>query len=565
MNARPLPLLAMLLVASLPALAAAPADSAKTPDAKPLLAAPASSLPDLARGQRAASEGRTADAERDLLPLAERGYPEARYALAKLYGRLDTAPAAALAIRWYRSVLDDRPEVALPLARLLLREPTPAALAEADSLLNQAWSQRSEVDALAGLIRLYSEYPELDRKQALARLAARAEKLDRAETNLALIHWYRATPELSSTLDGKPLGHPERLVALCRKSLDLAPECYLDLLAAARSSGDRGQIRTLAAALLSQLGAGRVTDNVAASAVRVLLSDVDGALAEELAPRVSDLPEDDNPLPPGPAQTAVAAAVAASPQACAATPVGVAKAAPPAAAKPAAATEAQGKTSQALGAEPELAEPILRRLLAGAVPAQVLAAALIVRYPYLAPDVEVEPLLKAGVAQHLPQAPLYLGQLYLEGQRAARDPAAALAALQTALAEPETAVAAEFNLGRLYQAGYLDEVDPLLARDHLLRAARAGHRAADSALARLYASGKGICPNLGYARLFARLGAEGGAVPVRQLLAALEQAMSPEQLQASDALLSEERAARAGLAARPGSTARAPATTGTSS
>lgn len=562
MNTRSLPLLA-LLVASLPLLAAAPADGGKPEPAagRPLLAAPASSLPDLARGQRAASEGRTADAERDLLPLAERGYPEARYALAKLYGRLDTAPAAALAIRWYRSVLAEKPDVALPLARLLLREPTPAALAEAESLLAKAWSQRSEIDALACLIRLYSEHPELDRKQALAAYAARAEKLDRAETNLALIHWYRATPELSSTFSGKPLGHPERLVALCRKSLDLAPECYVDLLSAARSGSDRGQLRTLAAALLSQLGAGRVTDQVAASAVRVLLSDVDGALAEELAPRVSDLPEDDNPLPPSPAQSAVVA----SSSTCSTTPVGVAKAMPPAAAKPAAAPEAPGKASQALGAEPELAEPILRRLLAGAVPAQVLAAALIVRYPYLAPDVDVEPLLKAGVAQHLPQAPLYLGQLYLEGQRAARDPAAALAALQTALAEPETAVAAEFNLGRLYQAGYLDEVDPVLARDHLLRAARAGHRAADSALARLYASGKGICPNLGYARLFASLGAEAGAAAIQQLLAALEQAMSPEQLQASDALLRQERAARDRIAAHPDSTARAPATTGTSS
>jgi TPR repeat protein len=556
MNSRPL--LALLLAASLPVLAAAPADRGQAPDAadKPLLAAPASSLPDLARGQRAASEGRTADAERDLLPLAERGYPEARYALAKLYGRLDTAPAAALAIRWYRSVLNDKPDVALPLARLLLREPTPVALGEAESLLSKAWSQRSEIEALAGLIRLYSEHPELDRKQALAGLAARAEKLDRAETNLALIHWYRATPELSSKLGGKLLSHPERLVALCRKSLDLAPECYVDLLDAARGKGDRAQIRTLAAALLSQYGSGRVSDQVAASAVRMLLSDADGALDEELAPKVSDLPEDDNPLPPSPAQTAVAA----SQQACAAAPVGLNKAAPPAAtAKPAAAAEVAAKASQALGAEPELAEPILRRLLAGAVPAQLLAASLIVRYPYLAPDVDVEPLLKAGVAQHLPQAPLYLGQLYLEGQRAPRDPAAALAALQTAAAEPETAVAADFNLGRLYQAGYLDEVDPAQARDHLLRAARAGHRAADSALARLYASGKGICPNLGYARLFARLGAEGGAATIRQLLAVLEQAMSPEQLQASDRLLREE------LAARPGRTAPSTATTGTSS
>lgn len=536
----------LALAALLACGAASAAEHAPPKDGAGLLVSGAAGLPDLARGQQAAAAGRTADAERDLVPLAERGYLEAQYALAKLYGHMETPEATARAITWYRRVLPKKPEVQLPLARLLLRDPQPAARNEAEDLLRKAWTQRSEVDALAALIRLYSEFPEQDRGNRLAGYAARAEKLDRAETNLALLHWYRATPALD--------GHPARLVALCRKSLDLAPECYVDLVSAARAAGNAAEVQSLGAALLSQLGAGRVTATVGATFARALLADAEGTLGEDPPPVVSDLAEDDNPAaftspPASAAQSCAQAPVTAGAPAPVTAPVPAAATAPvPAtAAAPAATAAATAKAAppaSAANAEPQLAEAILRRLLAGTPEARVLAAGVIVRFPYLAPDVEPEALLQAGLKQGVAPAALYLGELYLGGHRARRDPVAAREALAQAASIPATAIPAEFYLGRLYQAGYLDEVDPAQARDHLLKAARAGYLAADSALARLYASGKGICPNHRYAWVFARLGAAGGSEPIRQLLAALQQAMPPEELRAGEALLREERAAR---------------------
>ena len=111
--------------------------------------------------------------------------------------------------------------------------------------------------------------------------------------------------------------------------------------------------------------------------------------------------------------------------------------------------------------------------------------------------------MQAGLKQRLADATLYLGELYLKGDRATRDPRKALRFLQRAAHQPASALAAQYYIGRLYQFGYLDEVDPQQALDHLLYAARRGYVSADSALARFFASGKGLLSEPRYAFVFA--------------------------------------------------------------
>jgi alginate biosynthesis protein AlgK len=495
-----------------------------------LIISGAAGLPDLARGEQAAAEGRHEDAERDLLPLAERGYLAAQFGLAKLYSGWERPDAADKAIRWYRVVLPKMPTVQVPLARLLLRDmPSPSARNAAEQLMRKAWTQREEIEALAGLLKLYREYPDQDRGHHFAADVAKAERLDRAETNLALLSWYRATPRIE--------GHPERLLALCRKTLNLAPECYVDLATAARNHGDRPTVRRLGGTLLSQLRAGVVPATVAASFARSVISDSNPDLIDEAPLVLADLPEDNTPPDTN-------AAPPATQGSCPEAPINWTLTPPAANALPAT-TTARASASAPLIPEPELADAIVHRLLDGPLPMQVLAAGIIVRFPSLAPEVPLEPLLLAGRKQGVDDAALYLGQLYIGGQRALRQPAMAREAFEAAAQQPMTAVTGEYYLGRLYQSGYLDEVDPRQARDHLLRAARAGYISADAALAHLYSSGKGVCPNRRYAYVFARLGAQDGTAPALALLENLRKTLTADELRAGDALLREELAARA--------------------
>jgi alginate biosynthesis protein AlgK len=180
----------------------------------------------------------------------------------------------------------------------------------------------------------------------------------------------------------------------------------------------------------------------------------------------------------------------------------------------------------------------------GSAEARVEAAGVVVRYPYLAPDFDVEPALEAGRKQGVADATLFLGQLHLYGQRGMRDPKSALQYLDEAAKVPATAVEAHYFLGRLYQYGYLDEVDPSQAQAQLLEAARQGYIPADGALARLYASAKGICANRVYAYVFAQLGARGGTDAMLTLRDQLRTALGPEDLASATRLLNRELATR---------------------
>lgn len=534
----------MLLVAAL--LPGMPAHAQKPPGRGSDPHVEGGGMPDLARGKVAAAAGRTSEAESNFLPLAERGYIEAQLALARLYAGLHTQQSTQKAIHWFRVAAAKAPQQAeVPLARLLLQQDSAPQLAEAQRLFTHAWEDRQDPEALAGLIELYTASPGLDTQERMPTLVATAEQLDLPVTNGALIGWYRNTRDMP--------GHDARLQAMCRKALNLAPACYVDLLWDARARNDRQGMRQMVAAATSQFRQGLVPIDTAASIARALVAPPDGSLdAVGAAAAISDQPEiDAQDLAPN--TSAPAAVSFGGTRACAEDPVGVAKAAPAAPTQPgdAAATGASGtaaKTPQQpapeANAQPDLANFILAKLIAGSTEARVEAAGVVVRFPFLAPEFDVEAALQAGLKQGVPDATLYLGELYLYGDRATRDPQKALQLLQRAASAPATALAAQYYIGRLYQLGYLDEVDPQRALDHLLYAARRGYVSADSALARFYASGKGVCPNHVYAFVFAKLGARDGADAIRTLAGQLTAVLTPQQRSFAQRLLRQEEAAR---------------------
>jgi TPR repeat protein len=526
----------------------------------------AEGLPDLQRGKMAAAAGRVEEAERDLVPLSERGYVDAQLALGRLYSHQDTKEANAKAIRWLREAAEKTPDAEVSLARALVRAGDAKDLANAEHLFDKGWSGRQDTEALSGLLELYAANPALDRQHRAPQLAAEAEKLDRPATTSAVIRWYRATQDQGD--------HAAKLLTLCRRSLDLAPECYVDLVRAARAKGDKETMTQLVHAAMSQFGQDRVPFNVAAGIARSLVSTPDDDEPEAAPVMVSDVPEVDAGALAPVAHVGGVSGAASAMRSCAQDPIGVVQAVPqtpaPAAASAAPVTASGSDNGSLLGdtpatatatsapaakaasaappadanADPRLANEIIAKLGAGSTEARVEAAGVVVRYPFLAPDFDIQGALDAGRKEHIADATLSLGQLNLYGQRATRDPKAALAYLEEAAKVPDTAVEAHYFLGRLYQYGYLDEVDPNKAQTELLEAARQGYIPADGALARLYASAKGTCANRVDAYVFAELGVRGGTDAMRTLRDELKAALAPADRASAEQLLQRERATR---------------------
>ncbi|MGE3296599.1 MAG: hypothetical protein AB7I68_04530 [Porticoccaceae bacterium] len=200
-----------------------------------LTASCSSALPDLQRGRAALAAGNTEAAVRDFAPLAERGYPEAQIGLARIHGARGTPADIARAVNWYRSALKSQPTLDLPLARMLIRSGTPAALYEAEQLARGA-EPRDEPQALAVLIALYTDHPELDRSGDAGNLVRRAEALNPPlrQASAAVVRWYRAAPA--------GVAKSDQLAAYCRTVLDILPDCYSDLARHYRAQGDTTQI-----------------------------------------------------------------------------------------------------------------------------------------------------------------------------------------------------------------------------------------------------------------------------------------------------------------------------------
>jgi TPR repeat protein len=492
-------------------------------------------LPDLKRGQLAAQQNRLDDAEADLRPLSRRGYLEAQVALGKLYARVGTPERIESAIQWLRLASRRAPAVTqVPLGRLLARSSNPNEWTEAEQLLSEAYAKRKDTEALAGLVRLYTEHPQLDRDARIAKLAGRASNIRQPDTLSAVAAWYRSTPRLD--------GHPEHLLQLCRKSLDMVPECHIDLAKDARRRGDKAQLQALVDKSLAAYDRQLLSELTLTSLARVLVDDPrDDALdpvpnLASLKVRLSDVEEDEGEQ----VLRQLAAERSQVSPGCSGPTL-------PPAAKPG--TDAPESASQETAAEPELAGKVLEKLMKGQGLAPVLGAGVVVRYPYLLPGADIETTLKRGVDEQVPEARLYLGTLYLQGARAPRDPSRTLQYLQQAAENPQTSLQAHYFLGRLYQYGYLDESSPLLATQHLVYAARHGYAGADSAIARLFSAGKGMCPNLVDAYVFAKLAVDGGSQDTAPLLTAIGDRLDAEQLATAQQRLKAELDARPNAAA----------------
>lgn len=532
--------IAVLCLAVLPPMAAAMAAGEAAPDDAVIVesgAVAARALPDLKRGQLAAAQNRTRDAEADLRPLAERGYVEAQIALGKLYARIGTPERINAAVVWLRAAGKQAPQtVQVPLGRLLARSAKLDDQLEAQQLLAAAYTQRQDPEALAGLVRLYTEHPGIDREQRVATLAQRAEKIGQPDTLAAASGWYRATPQID--------GHPRHLLELCRRAIELVPECHIDLARDARRRGDHKELDKLVDESIVAYERTWLSETALTSLARVLVDDprddADDPVPNlsKLDVRVSDVEEDE-----GEAALRQSVADRSPSPGCSGPSLPVAaKASDAAASTPA-------EPASEVAAEPELAGKILQRLLDGQGLAPVLAAGVVVRYPYLLPGSDIEAVLKKGDADGIAESRLYLGTLYLQGARAVRDPKRTLQYLKKAQDDPATSLQAHYFLGRLYQYGYLDESSPLLASQHLIYAARHGYTSADGAIARLFSGGKGLCPNLVDAYVFARLAVDGGSDTTAPLLEAISAQLDPQQQQQAQQRLRAEIAARPDAAA----------------
>ena len=193
--------------------------SPKAPDG--VLISGAEGLPDLERGNQARLAGRLEEAERDLLPLAQRGYIDAQVYLAAVYGQREALESQDEAIKWYRAVLPRRPDAVIPLARVLMRHGDRASVVEASELLHRAPAGLDEDAIGAVLLDLYSLFPALDVKKQGAKLAQAASKSTSMGARAAAINWYHASI-------AQP-GNARKLIELCRRNLDAVPACFVDL------------------------------------------------------------------------------------------------------------------------------------------------------------------------------------------------------------------------------------------------------------------------------------------------------------------------------------------------
>jgi TPR repeat protein len=481
----------------------------------------AQGLPDIDRGNQARLAGRLDDAERDLLPLAQRGYTTAQVYLAAVYGQREAMEAQDEAIKWYRAALPRRPDVVVPLARVLMRHGDRASVLEAAELLRNAPAAVEKDTVGAALLDLYSLFPPLDVTKQAPALAKTAGQSAIPGVRAAAINWYRATIA--------DAGNARKLIELCRKNLEEVPACFVDLATYYRYSRNQKALTDLVHKAMESLQRQASTANFdnfyydpialppIASRLAVALIDQPASdylveLTEELA--LASAAERDAEAEAGEQSIEAMTTAGALPQiaesAAASAPLSpspVATVRLPAAPLSASSTSAPSSTT----AQPELADKLLRWMLKQSDTMSVEAAGVSVGYPYLLPDVNLESLLQTGEAAGIPRASLYLGQLYYFNQRVPREATLGEASLLQAIRFRETAAPGHYRLGRLYQQGYLGRPDPQKALDYFLYAARRRVTAADTHLARLFYDSPGTRVDRVNSYVFARLSEDGGA------------------------------------------------------
>lgn len=194
--------------------------------------------------------------------------------------------------------------------------------------------------------------------------------------------------------------------------------------------------------------------------------------------------------------------------------------------------------------DPETARSLLENIAPAYPAAWVSLAQLLYDFPDQGDVAQLQQYLDNGRAADQPRAELLLGKLYYDGKWVIPDAQKAEAHFQRAV---DKEVAADYYLGQLYRRGYLGQVYPQKALDHLLKAARNGQNSADFAIAQLFSQGKGTQPNAVNAYVFRQLAKLQNTPQANELAAQLDEQLPADQRAAAQRLLQKENALRATL------------------
>ena len=194
--------------------------------------------------------------------------------------------------------------------------------------------------------------------------------------------------------------------------------------------------------------------------------------------------------------------------------------------------------------DPDTAKALLEQIAPVYPASWVSLAQLLYDFPDQGDVAQLQEYLDNGRAADQPRAELLLGKLYYDGKWLTPDAQKAEAHFQNAV---DKEVAADYYLGQLYRRGYLGQVYPQKALDHLLKAARNGQNSADFAIAQLFSQGKGTQPNAMNAYVFGQLAKLQNTPQANALAAQLDEQLPAEQRPAAQRLLQKERALRATL------------------
>ena len=194
--------------------------------------------------------------------------------------------------------------------------------------------------------------------------------------------------------------------------------------------------------------------------------------------------------------------------------------------------------------DPETARSLLENIAPAYPAAWVSLAQLLYDFPDQGDVAQLQQYLDNGRAADQPRAELLLGKLYYDGKWVTPDAQKAEAHFQRAV---DKEVAADYYLGQLYRRGYLGQVYPQKALDHLLKAARNGQNSADFAIAQLFSQGKGTQPNAVNAYVFSQPAKLQNTPQANELAAQLDEQLPADQRAAAQRLLQKENALRATL------------------
>ncbi len=184
------------------------------------------------------------------------------------------------------------------------------------------------------------------------------------------------------------------------------------------------------------------------------------------------------------------------------------------------------------------AQELLEQVAPGYPASWVSLAQLLYDFPDLG---NVDQMMDAA---DQPRAELLLGKLYYEGKWVPADAKQAEAHFQKALGRE---VAADYYLGQIYRRGYLGQVYPQKALDHLLTAARNGQNSADFAIAQLFSQGRGTKPDPLNAYVFSQLAKAQDTPQANELAQQLEEQLPPAQRADAQRLLQQEQRLRGTL------------------